>query len=977
MNRKSQVTIFVILGMVVVLGIVFLLYNNSKQKETVLAQGQNRAFSATHDSISMFIENCVKQTTIDGILEYGLDPLWSKTNIENHILGNIDDCLNEFNDFKDQGFDVTVGTMAVNVEITDETVLVTLKYPVTLTRQDGEFKFDIHTYTFQRTVLVPFVQNSLTDTFVTSEDGSLTVRIPAGTSATLNGNPVDKVGIKLLEKNFEDLENDVVPGMVAFEGLPSGTEFSNEIELTMFYDDNDIPISFNENDIRIGYYDREHLIWYGLPTTVDAENNKLTVMSRHFSPYDAVVNCDTKITKEWTTPILVRNDAMPCADVWKDGQSIDIDLYKSNLPSVTLWTVAPVTGVYAFGDIQNFAPSTNAQFYETPYPAHGYHVFVKDVAGAGNHDNCAVNKCRECINDHNTANTGDDSLDYCFADSCNTGHGCPSSTSDKKDNLLCEDGATSDDFPYICKQIFSYELAESDTDAPGRNIIRGISYLYAVQLDSKGKSCIPIEFVDAPANFFKAVETSLNKNKNAGINKEGKGDEKYYVVPTCDVGQKCKILDPDIETVLPSLGTSIKGVQLAVSVDRSPILRFKVQAENIPPNVCFESAATIYLKGIGMSEGYYQCDNSQNGNIDFIKGQCMKCNAMLASEGKWVPSDDCFKGGCLPALAGLVRMDEERNECEMCVYENTLYKWVSVELEQCARCETPTEKTLPRCISNVKLPETCGDKYSTPDKTSADCTDTCHCSGNYDGQQLGPVGSGAGVGCPNPNAQVCCRCADVTNGQCAASTEGSYATCEADCIDGIKIGYGPLDGCQTSEKPFCCQKTIVEACSSGGTYDSAYAHADCVSLCGCSGTSTTGGVPLGVISIGGENCPNPSRDVCCRCDSSRPKIRAECKAFDGKNSECTNNGCAYYQCRERCWPVGTDEATACPPRTTREECSVFDTNDNQCSITPNCAYYGCSKKCWPKNTANNVACPSATPTPTTTPTLPNPGLPTA
>ncbi len=769
----------------------------------MISSGSDLSFAAGADSAERLIAECMEESTIIAVHDIGLDPLRSNA-LSAKVDALLPQCTNSFQDFSSQGFIVTEGTVGASAEISDEAVIVTASYPVTLEKAGKRFEYKDHRFTLRRTVVRDIKLSE--DTIIESEDGSLVLRIPAGVRAYLNGNPVDQVGIKLIDKHFAELQNSVVPGMVAFDGVPHGVKFSGPVELTIFYDDDDIHPFYSEEDMRIGYYDPEVDLWWGLDTQVDAVNNMLKIRTDHFSIYDAVVNCDKRETKEWTTPVLVRNDAMPCDD-WHDET-----LETSPSIPAALWTaVDPHTKGYGIGDI--FLPDKAAEYIVQEGP-----VNAKSDLDAGG-DNCR--ECEECEYDTSPSAAGGEGVKYCIG-------GCGDDDSSSCGGESC---APVEGFSYVCDKIYYYTVPQIFATTT-----------YNIELAGRGDTCIPL------LSGQGSTTDEANAAFQGALEGGGKGNDHYSISPTCATAGsgECMIIGAAEGVGDPSF--TLEG--------DTPVLSFTVRGNNIAPSACFESAVRISLKGIGLSEGFYRCETP--GELNFIKGRCMRCS----DANIWTESTECA-GQCVPSTRGMVM---EQDGCKICTESG----WTPTKQSDCARCDNPfADSTLPRCIGTGTLPEECGAKYSRVGATTASCVESCDCSGNYMGYPLGIVNTG-GNDCPNPNAPVCCRCQATDSSACEASLFGMDASCttESSCTEksGTVIGTGP-QFCPSVAAPACCQTQPLETPCSDGRYDTQWAHADCTDECLCEGSD--GGVPMGEVGMDPDDCPDPAKPICCRCMGER------------------------------------------------------------------------------------------------------------
>ena len=95
MSRKSQITVYVILGLLIIIGSIFVFSNNRK-----VEFNNNYKSTVMFDSISYNIKDCVKEVTETGVNVIGF---LSPDELQEYIIDNLDDCVN-LDYFKEQGY---------------------------------------------------------------------------------------------------------------------------------------------------------------------------------------------------------------------------------------------------------------------------------------------------------------------------------------------------------------------------------------------------------------------------------------------------------------------------------------------------------------------------------------------------------------------------------------------------------------------------------------------------------------------------------------------------------------------------------------------------------------------------------------------------------------------------------------------------------------------------------------------------------
>ncbi|MEM4398082.1 MAG: hypothetical protein QW757_05680, partial [Candidatus Woesearchaeota archaeon] len=268
------------------------------------------------------IDNCIKSLVIEAEKKYGFNKLTAEEQIKKFVETNLPICI-DFKSYEEKGFSVFKSDPIVNIKITNEALIANVYYKILLKKDNLKLSHENSIYTYPRTVLEKLNKNS--ETIVSSTDGKIRIEIPPGTEVTLNGKKVNAVGIKQLDRNFNGLNNGVLMGMTAYNGLPHGAVFSKPIKIYYYYEDWEIPPFIKEEDIKVGYYPDDLGIWIGLPTKVDPVNNVLVVETKHFSIYGSVINCGQEqdnVINQIITPLLIREGCRDCNE-WNFVENFD------------------------------------------------------------------------------------------------------------------------------------------------------------------------------------------------------------------------------------------------------------------------------------------------------------------------------------------------------------------------------------------------------------------------------------------------------------------------------------------------------------------------------------------------------------------------------------------------------------------------------------------------------------------------------
>lgn len=169
MRKKSQVTLFIIMGLVVLFIVGFVIYIGYSRVKDISERGitKSGAFLFAEDPVIALTQSCIKtvsieagyaiglyggyaqspqgnfQTQIEGteynitiVLKQAQNGLLSINEVEQqigeYIKSNLPKCVNYFEDFRKQGYKIEQGTISSRVEIKDDSYYVRVSYPLTV-----------------------------------------------------------------------------------------------------------------------------------------------------------------------------------------------------------------------------------------------------------------------------------------------------------------------------------------------------------------------------------------------------------------------------------------------------------------------------------------------------------------------------------------------------------------------------------------------------------------------------------------------------------------------------------------------------------------------------------------------------------------------------------------------------------------------------------------------------------------------------
>lgn len=178
MNKRGQLTFFVIIVLSIAFIILFLVINFNSEKEF-----KNYKGGSEFEPIYLFAENCLKETAIqgtyyigktggylipfkfstnEGVAYYYIDGKYyvpTKERIEsetsNYIKNFFDYCINDFSDFP--GFVVNVKDIDITTFIEDENIFFEVNYPLNIKK--GDSTYDVENFEFKLPIRIGLMHN--------------------------------------------------------------------------------------------------------------------------------------------------------------------------------------------------------------------------------------------------------------------------------------------------------------------------------------------------------------------------------------------------------------------------------------------------------------------------------------------------------------------------------------------------------------------------------------------------------------------------------------------------------------------------------------------------------------------------------------------------------------------------------------------------------------------------------------------------
>jgi hypothetical protein len=285
MDKKSQLTLFIIIGILLAVLLAFSLILVVRNTGFDFESESRKAsrLSEMRADIKAYIISCGYEAVSTLVDDTGLREE-TRQLYENRISEEVMICSETiFASLAEQGYSIEAQAASTIVELTDNSILVTVLYPVTVRRNQEIITFDEFTIKLERAVTVYFPDGLVpADTIVQAMNERAYLLLEEGTEITdEDGNPVEYVSLNLVDLHFDGLSNGVVVGNVVYQGLPEGAQFSREVTLVIEIRQHDIPPGYTMNDLKIAWWDKTLRLWRSWPTAI--EGNRLVAQITHFT----------------------------------------------------------------------------------------------------------------------------------------------------------------------------------------------------------------------------------------------------------------------------------------------------------------------------------------------------------------------------------------------------------------------------------------------------------------------------------------------------------------------------------------------------------------------------------------------------------------------------------------------------------------------------------------------------------------------
>lgn len=259
MERKGQITIFLILGLMILFGFWLLSGIEAKSKSQTLLDT---------NPIRLYTENCIISTLEKGINKIGFA---YSSQLEEYINSNLDSCINNFDSFK--GTLIDAGSVSSKIMLSEnkKNLIVSVDYPLAIRKDEAISKLDKFyiDYNLETETNLDLL-NGITVSGSNLLSANKLADIEIQSNTNFIGTSSNNVYLTVRDVRLSDVCLSNVLGFLSYTLEPNSSSFDS-VKLSINYEDYMLPFNFDENKLVISYW--KGGFWYILPTIVDSEKN--------------------------------------------------------------------------------------------------------------------------------------------------------------------------------------------------------------------------------------------------------------------------------------------------------------------------------------------------------------------------------------------------------------------------------------------------------------------------------------------------------------------------------------------------------------------------------------------------------------------------------------------------------------------------------------------------------------------------------
>ncbi len=256
--KRSQATIFIIIGLLIIIISIFFFINRDFQKQNLNIEILNE------QSFQKYFDECAHDSIIQSNIINGF--ISNNEYYQQTFLKKLDQCMGPFLLYldNDKGYDIIkISENNADIQVNEINLIVNISYPIEIKKRTSIFRFENFIETFDRSI--NYKLSDIGKKLVYSTDRLVNLNIEENTQLTdLYGDPAEDIVIVKLsdkrEKNGEELYSNLIYCI-----LPIQHVFTKDVELKLDVESL-IPGILDYEDLRVAWWDPRADEWGFLPS---------------------------------------------------------------------------------------------------------------------------------------------------------------------------------------------------------------------------------------------------------------------------------------------------------------------------------------------------------------------------------------------------------------------------------------------------------------------------------------------------------------------------------------------------------------------------------------------------------------------------------------------------------------------------------------------------------------------------------------
>lgn len=281
-------TVFIVLGLVLLAVVIMAISLRMSLVEDRVGDLEEQVeLSTQRTALNLMVDGCLRTKAVQAIELYGVDESAEQL-ITNFIEYEIIPCI-DVSPFTNEGIRVYNDEGYVTTEISDNAVAVEMHLPLTLLKEDSRATLDDFAFTLQKVRHVSLPTDSdgrMQETYsFTTPNNRAEITIPENTVVKRDNAAVDSedmIALRLVDRNYNNMQNSISIGEIMYL-MESGITFSPAATMTIYYNEDELPPWEKEEELTLSIYNEDRGIWEVLPSTVEADKDRIIAEIDHFS----------------------------------------------------------------------------------------------------------------------------------------------------------------------------------------------------------------------------------------------------------------------------------------------------------------------------------------------------------------------------------------------------------------------------------------------------------------------------------------------------------------------------------------------------------------------------------------------------------------------------------------------------------------------------------------------------------------------